>query len=81
MLSSQAGGDVIAAGISRARPTRRPRRAMGPPSGTASAPTSNWPRTEVMGALRKVWAVMDAPAGKRMAPFLPEITAARMRKR
>jgi hypothetical protein len=29
-----------------------------------------------MGALRKVWAVMDAPAGKRMAPFLPEITAA-----
>lgn len=28
---------------------------------------------EVMGPLRKVWAVMDAPAGKRMAPFLPEI--------
>jgi len=27
----------------------------------------------VMNALRKVWAVMDAPAGKRMAPFLPEI--------
>lgn len=24
-------------------------------------------------ALRKVWAVTDAPAGKRMAPFLPEI--------
>ena len=24
-------------------------------------------------ALRKVWAVMDAPACKRMAPFLAEI--------
>ena len=28
----------------------------------------------VIVALRAVWAVMDAPAGKRMAPFLPEIT-------
>jgi len=28
---------------------------------------------DVMEALRKVWAVMDAPAGKRMAPFLPEM--------
>lgn len=28
---------------------------------------------EVMAALRKVWAVLDAPAGKRLAPFLPEI--------
>lgn len=28
---------------------------------------------EVIAALRMVWAVMDAPAGKRMAPFLPEI--------
>jgi len=26
-----------------------------------------------MAALRVVWAVMDAPAGKRMAPFLTEI--------
>jgi hypothetical protein len=30
---------------------------------------------EVMVVLRKVWAVMDAPAGKRMAPFLVEIVA------
>ena len=30
---------------------------------------------DVMAALRKVWAVMDAPAGKRMAPFLSEIVA------
>ena len=28
---------------------------------------------DVMVALRTVWAVMDAPAGKRMAPFLPEM--------
>ena len=28
-----------------------------------------------MTALAKVWAVMDAPAGKRMAPFLPEMVA------
>lgn len=28
---------------------------------------------DVLVALRKVWAVMDAPAGKRMAPFLGEI--------
>jgi hypothetical protein len=28
---------------------------------------------DVMAALRKVWAVLDAPAGKRLAPFLPEI--------
>jgi hypothetical protein len=28
---------------------------------------------EVVSALRVVWAVMDAPAGKRLAPFLPEI--------
>lgn len=27
----------------------------------------------VIAALRKVWAVLDAPSGKRLAPFLPEI--------
>ncbi len=30
---------------------------------------------EVVAALRKVWAVLDAPAGKRLAPFLPEVVA------
>jgi hypothetical protein len=30
-------------------------------------------RDEVIAALRTVWAVMAAPAGKRMAPFLAEI--------
>lgn len=29
---------------------------------------------EVIAALRRVGAIMDAPAGKRMAPFLAEIT-------
>ena len=29
--------------------------------------------TEVIMALRKVWALLDAPAGKRLAPFLPQI--------
>lgn len=53
------------------------RRALGP----KREPVPRRPRPplygeEVMGALRKAWAVMDAPAGKRMAPFLPEITAA-----
>lgn len=28
---------------------------------------------DVIAALRKVWAILDAPAGKRLAPFLPEI--------
>ncbi|HEY3606739.1 MAG TPA: transposase family protein [Pseudonocardiaceae bacterium] len=28
---------------------------------------------QVLTALRKVWAVLDAPSGKRLAPFLPEI--------
>jgi integrase-like protein len=28
---------------------------------------------DVLAALRKVWAVLDAPSGKRLAPFLPEI--------
>jgi hypothetical protein len=28
---------------------------------------------DVLVALRKVWAVLDAPSGKRLAPFLPEI--------
>jgi hypothetical protein len=28
---------------------------------------------EVIAALRKIWAVLDAPAGKRLAPFLPDI--------
>jgi hypothetical protein len=28
---------------------------------------------DVITALRKVWAVLDAPSGKRLAPFLPEI--------
>ena len=50
------------------------RQALGPRR--ISTPRRPRPATydgEVLMALRKVWAVMDAPAGKRMAPFLPEI--------
>jgi hypothetical protein len=32
---------------------------------------------DVMVALGKVWAVMDAPAGKRMTPLPPEIVGRR----
>ena len=46
------------------RPARRERAARPPVFGPAE-----------MAALRKVWAVMDTPAGKRMAPFLPQIVA------
>src|ERR1700742_392193 len=28
---------------------------------------------EVIAALRKIWAILDAPCGKRLAPFLPDI--------
>lgn len=48
------------------RPARRARRKPSPPREPKYGP-------EVMAALRKVWAVMNAPAGKRMAPFLGEI--------
>ncbi|NMM24549.1 MAG: integrase, partial [Phycicoccus sp.] len=50
------------------------RRALGPRRVLAPrkrrAPTYG---EDVMVALRRVWAVMDAPAGKRMAPFVVEI--------
>lgn len=54
------------------------RQALGPrPAGrTRRKPAAPRPVTygpEVMAALRKVWAVMDAPAGKRLAPFMAEI--------
>ena len=52
------------------------REALGPQR--MPAPRQTRPPTydeNVMVALRTVWAVMDAPAGKRMAPFLPEMVA------
>ena len=48
------------------RPAGRARRKPSPPREPKYGP-------EVMAALRKVWAVMNAPAGKRMAPFMAEI--------
>jgi hypothetical protein len=29
--------------------------------------------SEILAPLRKVWAVLDAPAGKRLAPFMGEL--------
>jgi hypothetical protein len=52
-----------------ARPPRRPREPVvtyGP---------------EVIDALRKVWAVLDGPTGKRLAPLLPELVASLRRHR
>jgi integrase-like protein len=34
---------------------------------------------DVVAALRKVWATLDGPAGKRLAPFLPEVVEAMCR--
>lgn len=48
------------------RPAGRARRKPSPPREPKYGP-------EVVTALRKVWAVMNAPAGKRMAPFMGEI--------
>ena len=56
------------------------RRALRGALGPARTPVPRRPRApvygeEVLAPLRKVWAVMDAPAGKRMAPFLGEMVA------
>lgn len=48
------------------RPAGRTRRRLATPRPPKYGP-------DVMAALRKVWAVMGAPAGKRMAPFMGEI--------
>ena len=32
---------------------------------------------EVLPALRRIWAVLDGPAGKRLAPFMAEIVQVR----
>jgi hypothetical protein len=52
------------------------RQALGPgPARPARQPRPAVYGEDVLEPLRKIWAVMDAPAGKRLAPFLPEITA------
>ena len=61
-------------GWHRDHPRRALREALGPHR--VPAPRKARPPTygeDVMVALRTVWAVMDAPAGKRMAPFLPQM--------
>ncbi|CCG01398.1 integrase catalytic domain-containing protein [Blastococcus saxobsidens] len=48
----------------------------GEPPRRARAPRPPVYGEDVLVPLRKIWAVLDAPAGKRLAPFLPEITTA-----
>ncbi len=53
------------------------RAALGPrPAARKPVPRAPVYGEAVMAALRKVWAVLDAPAGKRMAPFLGEAVTA-----
>jgi len=53
------------------------RTALGPkPVARQRKPRSPVYGEEVLVPLRKVWAVLDAPTGKRLAPFLPEIVSA-----
>ena len=53
------------------------RAALGPrPAARKRVPRAPVYGEAVMAALRKVWAVLDAPAGKRMAPFLGEAVTA-----
>jgi hypothetical protein len=46
------------------------RQALGPPASRRSRTGAVTYGHEVLGPLRKIWAVLDAPAGKRLAPFL-----------
>jgi hypothetical protein len=52
------------------------RRALGPkPVARQRKPRPPVYGEDVMAPLRKIWAVMDAPTGKRLAPFLGEMVA------
>jgi hypothetical protein len=48
------------------------RQALGPPASRRSRTGAVTYGHEVLGPLRKIWAVLDVPAGKRLAPFLGE---------
>jgi len=59
---------------------RHARRAIGE-AVRGAAPRPRQPRErvygpQVLGPLRRVWATLDGPAGKRLAPFMPEIVEA-----
>jgi len=55
---------------------RHARRALTAPVRSAARPQAPRPRTygpEVLEPLRMIWAVLNGPAGKRLAPFMAEI--------
>lgn len=55
------------------RPGKAPRASQQPPRRRQRPPVYD---EELMAAVRKAWAVLDAPCGKRLAPVLPEVLAA-----
>lgn len=50
--------------------------ALQPPSATPRSPRPRTYGAEVVEALRFVWATLDGPAGKRLAPFMREVVEA-----
>jgi hypothetical protein len=63
-------------GWSRGHARRALKAAAGRPWASPEAPRRGRGRTygeEVLVPLRRIWAVLDGPCGKRLAPFLPEI--------
>lgn len=48
-------------------------RTQGGDEADAQAPRERIYGPEVLPGLRRIWAVLDGPAGKRLAPFMVEI--------
>jgi hypothetical protein len=69
--------DVVCSvtGFNRDYARRALRRALGPRSVTPRAARAPKYDADVVAALEKCWAVVNAPAGKRLAPLLSELVA------
>jgi hypothetical protein len=63
-------------GWSRRHARRALQLAAGPSPNRRRAPRERIYGPEVLGPLRRVWAALDGPSGKRLAPFMSEIVAA-----
>lgn len=69
---------MILSGFTRSAVGRALRVAKRPKGRKRNAPRKKRGRTygpDVVVALNKVWAVLDYPSGKRLAPFMPEVLA------